>query len=97
MHIKLHLLNNDGEMGEEEDHWYIVPFIVIAGFFIVLQYQKKKEFNEKDNWVKMMLFAGTATQVSSLIWKTFGFLIFAYTGQDYFFFHFIYLLMHSTS
>ena len=45
----------------------------------------------------MMMFAGIATQISSLVWKTFGYLIYAYTGSDYGFFHAIYLLMHSIS
>ena len=45
----------------------------------------------------MMMFGGVATQVSSLVWKTFGFLIYTYTGSDYSFFHIIYLLMHSIS
>jgi len=44
-----------------------------------------------------MMFAGIATQISSLIWKTFGFLIYTYSGSDYGFFHFIYLFMHSIS
>lgn len=45
----------------------------------------------------MMLFAGTVTQISSLCWKSFGFLIYVYTGSDHFFFHLIYLLLHSAS
>lgn len=43
------------------------------------------------------MFAGIATQISSLVWKTFGFLIYTYTGSDYGLFHLIYLLMHSIS
>lgn len=45
----------------------------------------------------MMMFGGIATQISSLTWKTFGFLIYTFTGSDYGFFHIIYLLMHSVS
>jgi hypothetical protein len=45
----------------------------------------------------MMMFAGIATQISSLVWKTFGYLIYVYTGSDYGFFHLIYLFMHSIS
>lgn len=45
----------------------------------------------------MLLFAGTITQVSSLFWKSIGFVIYHYTGADYFLFHLIYLLLHSTS
>jgi hypothetical protein len=37
------------------------------------------------------------TQISSLCWKSFGFLIYSYTGSDYFLFHLVYLLLHSTS
>lgn len=44
-----------------------------------------------------MMFAGIATQISSLVWKTFGYLIYVYTGSDYGLFHLIYLLMHSIS
>jgi hypothetical protein len=44
-----------------------------------------------------MMFAGIATQISSLVWKAFGYLIYVYTGLDYGFFHLIYLLMHSIS
>ena len=44
-----------------------------------------------------MMFTGIATQISSLVWKTFGYLIYVHTGSDYGFFHFIYLLMHSMS
>ena len=43
------------------------------------------------------MFAGIATQISSLVWKTFGYLIYVYTGSDYGLFHLIYLLMHSIS
>ena len=96
LHVHLHLLNNDSEIGEEEDHWYIVPFIVVAGFLIVLQHAKNRD-SPRDDWPKHLLFMGTATQISSLIWKSFGFLIYYFTGTDYFIFHLIYLLLHSTS
>lgn len=49
------------------------------------------------DWPKMLLFVGTVTQVSSLFWKTIGYVIYHYTGADYFLFHLIYLLLHSTS
>lgn len=45
----------------------------------------------------MMAFAGIATQVSSLVWKTLGFVLYVNTGSDYVFFHLIYLFMHSVS
>jgi len=40
---------------------------------------------------------GTITQVSSLFWKSIGFVIYHFTGADYFFFQLTYLLLHSTS
>ncbi len=58
---------------------------------------KMKKADIKKEKHKMMMFGGVATQVSSLVWKTFGFLIYTYTGSDYSFFHIIYLLMHSIS
>ena len=40
LYIKLHLVNNDREVGEEEDHWYIAPFIIVAGLIVVHFYIK---------------------------------------------------------
>ncbi len=34
----------------------------------------------------MVMFAGIATQISSLTWKTIGFIIYIYSGADYLFF-----------
>jgi hypothetical protein len=59
--------------------------------------EARKDPNAPTDWAKMLLFAGTATQISSLCWRSFGFLLYHYTGSDYVFFHFIYLLLHSTS
>jgi hypothetical protein len=99
INLKLHLLNNDREVGEEEDHWYIVPFIIVAGMFLVHYYMKniRDQGPIQMDWSKMMLFMGTVTQVSSLFWRSCGFLVYCFTGSDYFFFHIIYLLLHSTS
>ena len=99
LHIKLHLMNNDREIGEEEDHWYIVPFIIVAGLLLVNQYIKSVRYMGPQgmDYPKMMLFMGTVTQISSLFWKSFGFLIYIWTGADYSFFHYVYLLLHSTS
>ena len=41
LNIKLFLLNNGRELGEEEDHWYIIPIIVMAGMWLVYFYNKK--------------------------------------------------------
>lgn len=49
------------------------------------------------DWSKMLLFIGTVSQISSLFWKSIGFVIYSFTGSDYFFFHLIYLILHSTS
>lgn len=45
----------------------------------------------------MGLFCAIATNISSLIWKGFGFLIYSYFGVDYLLFHLIYLFMHAIS
>ena len=45
----------------------------------------------------MLLFFGTISQVSSLFWKSIGFVIYHYTGADYFLFHLVYMLLHSAS
>lgn len=97
--VQLHLLNNEREVGEEEDHWYIIPFIIVAGMLVTHYYmQEFKMVSSSDpEWSKMLLFIGTITQISSLFWKFMGFLIYGWTGSDYFFFHLIYLLLHSTS
>ncbi len=66
--------------------------------WLVYFYNKKMNGQQlKEEKHKMMMFAGIATQISSLTWKTFGYLIYIYTGSDYGFFHIIYLLMHSVS
>jgi membrane-associated HD superfamily phosphohydrolase len=91
-------VNNDREVGEEEDHWYIVPFIVAAGIAVVHFYMKEMGLHRrKMEHAKMLLFVGTVAQVSSLFWKSIGFAIYHYTGADYFLFHLIYLMMHSVS
>jgi hypothetical protein len=99
LRVKLHLVNNGREVGEEEDHWYIVPFIVIAGMALVHFYmQEFRTAGSRDpDWSKMLLFVGTVAQISSLFWKSMGFVVYSWTGSDYFIFHLIYLLLHSCS
>jgi hypothetical protein len=97
LNVKIHLLNNDREIGEEEDHWYIVPFIVGAGIILIHLYLKEYKNQAEIEWPKILLFAGTVTQISSLCWKYFGYLIYLYTGSDHYFFHLIYLFLHSAS
>ncbi len=56
-----------------------------------------KSANMKEELHKYVMFVGSATQVSSLTWRTFGYLAYVYTGFDYSLFHFVYLFMHSLS
>jgi hypothetical protein len=94
----LFLLNNGREVGEEEDHWYIIAVILGTAVWMIWFYNGKlKGQNIKEQWHRMMAFAGIATQVSSLVWKTLGFVLYVNTGSDYVFFHLIYLFMHSVS
>lgn len=66
--------------------------------WLVYFYNNKLKGNDlKSEKHKMIMFAGIATQISSLVWKSFGYIIYVYTGSDYSIFHFIYLLMHSMS
>jgi hypothetical protein len=97
LHVKLHVLNNDREIGEEEDHWFIIPLIIGAGILLAYIYMKEYKNQGEFDWSKILLFAGTVTQVSSLCWKSFGFLIYLYSGSDHYFFHLIYLFLHSAS
>ena len=99
LYVKLHLMNNDREVGEEEDHWFIAPFIIVAGLIVAHFYIKEIRYQGPQimDYPRMMLFMGTVTQISSLFWKSLGFLVYTFTGADYSFFHYIYLLMHSTS
>lgn len=39
--ITLHLLNNGREVGEEEDHWYILPVIFGVGIWMIIFYNGK--------------------------------------------------------
>jgi len=58
---------------------------------------KLKGTDIKSQIHKIAMFTGVAAQVSSLSWRTFGFILYSYSGHDFGFFHFIYLLMHSMS
>ena len=33
--LQLTIINNGSYMGEEEDHWYILPIILVTGYWIV--------------------------------------------------------------
>lgn len=45
----------------------------------------------------MILFGAIATNISSLMWRSFGYLIYRNFGSNYLLFHIIYLFMHSVS
>ena len=49
------------------------------------------------DYAKMGLFCAIATNMSSLTWKTFGYILYYHFGTDYLLFHLIYLFMHSLS
>ena len=34
--LEIEVLNNGKYMGEEEDHWYIVPVIICVGMWLIL-------------------------------------------------------------
>lgn len=90
--------NNGREVGEEEDHWYIVPLIIVANVWLVYYYMTRmKDTDIKSQLHKVVMFVGVATQISSLTWRTFGFLVYTFSGYDFGFFHFIYLFMHTMS
>ena len=76
----------------------MLPVVFLAGIWLVWFYNGKlKGLDFKMQWHKMVMFGGIATQISSLTWKVFGFLIYSYTGSDFIFFHLIYLFMHAVS
>ena len=97
--LKLEVINNGSVMGEEEDHWFVVPFIIVIGCWLIFsdKYFLRGEFQHDPDYAKMILFAGIATNISSLIWKSFGYLLYMYFGKSYLFFHIVYLFMHSVS
>ena len=98
--LKIYTLHNGSHFGEEEDdHWMIIPVIIVVGFWLMFS---DKEFLEHvaqgtPDYVKMVLFAGIATNMSSLFWKSIGYIIYYFLGVNYLLFHLIYLFMHSLS
>lgn len=98
--LKLTILNSGSHLGEEEDHWYIIPLIVTLGMWLIMankDYMKLAPGERDIDYAKMGLFCAIATNVSSLIWKGVGFLIYTFFGADYLLFHLIYLFMHAVS
>lgn len=86
-------------MGEEEDHWYILPVILAVGYWIVFT---NKDFllllGQADrDYAKIALFGTVITNISSLTWKSIGYILYYNFGTDYLLFHLIYLFMHALS
>lgn len=86
-------------MGEDEDHWAIVPVIISIGLWIMLSNKDflKDDFQRDPDYAKLLGFGTLATNISSLVWKSFGYFIYRNLGVNYLIFHFIYLFMHSMS
>lgn len=57
----------------------------------------KDDFQRDPDYAKLLGFGTLATNISSLVWKSFGYLIYRNLGVNYIIFHFIYLFMHSMS
>ena len=34
--LKLTIINNGSHLGEEENHWYIIPLIITVGMWLVM-------------------------------------------------------------
>lgn len=86
-------------MGEEEDHWFIVPVIIGIGFWIIFsdKYFLRGQFLNDPDYAKMILFMAIAGNASSLIWRSFGYLIYRNFGVNFLLFHLVYLFMHALS
>lgn len=86
-------------MGEEEDHWLIIPVIIGIGLWMIMtdKYFLRSQFQSDPDYAKMMLFGAIATNISSLMWRSFGYIIYRNFGSNYLFFHIIYLFMHAVS
>jgi hypothetical protein len=61
------------------------------------KYFLKAEFQQDPDYAKMILFGAIGTNISSLMWRSFGYLIYCFRGSNYLLFHLIYLFMHSIS
>ena len=97
--LVLDIVNSGTYMGEEEDHWVTFPIVIGVGLWILVsdKYFLKAEFQQDPDYAKMILFGAVATNISSLMRRSFGYLIYSFFGSNYLFFHIIYLFMHSIS
>ena len=77
----------------------VVPIIIGVGFWLIFsnKYFLRGEFQHDPDYAKMILFGAIATNISSLIWRSFGYLIYLEFGTNYLLFHLIYLMMHAIS
>lgn len=97
--IDVEILNSGWYMGEEEDHWLTLPVIICLGLWMIMsdKYFLRAEFQHDPDYAKMILFGAVGTNISSLIWRSFGYLIYLLKGSNYLLFHIIYLFMHAVS
>lgn len=97
--ILLEVTNSGSSMGAEEDHWLILPVIIAIGLWLLFSDKQflRGEFQYDPDYAKMILFAGIATNVSSLIWRSFGYIIYFIWGVNFQAFHLVYLFMHAVS
>jgi hypothetical protein len=97
--LNLEIINNGGYMGEEEDHWLIVPLIIAIGFWLIFsdKHFLTGSFPSDPDHAKMVLFAAITCNVSSLVWRGFGYIIYRNFGINYLLFHLIYMFMHAIS
>lgn len=99
MKVVISIINSGGFMGEEEDHWLTFPVMIAIGLWMVMtdKYFLKGEFQQDPDYAKMILFGAIGTNISSLMWRSFGYLIYLFQGSNYILFHLIYLFMHAVS
>ena len=97
--VTLEIINSGGYMGEEEDHWLSFPVIIGIGLWVMLsdKYFLRAEFQSDPDYAKMILFGAIATNISSLMWRSFGYLVYYFIDSNYLLFHIIYLFMHAIS
>lgn len=98
--LKLTTINNGSHLGEEEDdHWMVMPLVLIVGLWLIFSDKQflRDTHQANPDYAKIVLFGGIATNISSLFWKSIGYLIYSSFGVNYLVFHLIYLFMHALS
>lgn len=77
----------------------IIPLIILIGIWLIFsdKYFLYGKFQNDPDYAKMILFGSIACNISSLIWRTFGYVIYRNFGVNFILFHLIYLFMHSIS